>query len=336
MQDFSMSNNELARLIGSAYSIDMISHINGVAYDYYSIKEVFNRNPTKEWLSFPLPNEKFSKIWFPNEQNKTIFPIQESPSTVSGLAYVEQIYVMTDASLNDRHRNLKRAFHRQNIPIESIQWQWKWNNTECNLNKNKEEIFRNLNLVDKPAKGHDRYCSLIMKNFEAWKDTDKRNLTLALYLEDDAIFVPYFKQKFNRFVYTAIRTGALKIHQSCANSSLEQNSHEWINQDSIFFIGSCLGMLDSAFDKKQPILSTHKAIPTRCAHAYLFTSCSAKAVLKQILAKKNELWTPDFYMNNIIPHSPTLQSFWIDPPLVYQGNKVKDLDDISSFRRTTY
>jgi len=184
--------------------------------------------------------------------------------------------------------------------------------------------------------GHDRYCSLIMKSVESWKDTARRNLSLALYLEDDAIFVPYFKEKFNRFVYTAIRTGALKVDGSCADSSLPYNSNEWINQDSIFFIGSCIGMLDRVFDGKKPMLSTHKANPTRCAHAYLFTGCSARAVIKQISAKKNELWTPDFYLNNIIPSAPTLQSFWLDPPLVYQGNKAKDLDDIISFRRKTY
>jgi len=34
--------------------------------------------------------------------------------------------------------------------------------------------------------------------------------------------------------------------------------------------------------------------------------------------------------------SPTLQSFWLDPPIVYQGNRIIDLDGIPSLNRTTY
>jgi hypothetical protein len=175
-----------------------------------------------------------------------------------------------------------------------------------------------------------------MKNIESWEDTAERNLSLALYLEDDAIFVPYFKEKFNRFVYTAIRTGALRVNSQCATSFLPSHSREWINQDPTFVIGSCLAFVDPMFDRKQPMLSTHKAEPTRCGHAYLFNSCSARAVIKQISEKRNELWPTDFYLNRIIPPSPTLQSFWLDPPLVYQGNQVQDLDGILSFKRRTY
>ncbi|CAF1374040.1 unnamed protein product [Adineta ricciae] len=329
-------HKDLLRFILVNYPTDAITHMNGTAYDYYSIQEFFEHKPRQEWLSFPLPDEYSANVWLPNKRDKTTFNVVKSPSTLSGLAYVKQIYVMTDQSLSDRHAHIKNTFRQQNIPIESIQWQWKWNHTECNSNKNKKEVFENLNLVDKPAKGHSRYCSLIMKNFDAWVATANRNLPLALYLEDDAIFVPFFKEKFNRFVYTAIRTGALKIDGACATSSLSNTSNEWVDQNPIFFIGSCLNMSDSRFDGRQPMLSTHKGHPTRCAHAYLFTSCSARAVLEQIDINKNELWTPDFYLNNIIPASPTLQSFWLDPPLVYQGNKAKDLDNIPSFKRKTY
>ncbi|CAF1140204.1 unnamed protein product [Adineta ricciae] len=335
-QQLELIHQDLLRLILANYPIDAVTHINGKAYDYYSIQELIEQKPRREWLSFPLPDEHSTKAWFPKEQYKTTFKMMKSPSTLSGLAYVKQIYVMTDQSLSDRHLHIKNTFRQQNIPVESIKWQWKWNHTECNSDENKKEIFESLNLVDTPAKGHGRYCSLIMKNFDAWVETANRNLTLALYLEDDAIFVPFFKEKFNRFVYTAIRTGALKIDGPCATSSLSKDSNEWVDQNPVFFIGSCLNISDSRFDGKQPMLSTHKDNPTRCAHAYLFASCSARAVLEQIDVNKNELWTPDFYLNNIVPASPTLQSFWLDPPLVYQGNKAKDLDNISSFRRKTY
>lgn len=357
MKQLMTVNEEYARLISALYATGEVSHINSLAYDYYSVQDLLEQKPAKQWLTFPLPGENMTGAWIPKGHNRTTIPMVISPPTISGLAYVEQIYVMTDPSLTDRHDNIKNAFRRQNIPLDSIKWQLKWNRTECNSKKNKEEVFRHLNLVDEPAsklrslvlslcihlisfvtfsEGHDRYCSLIMKSIDSWKDTAKRNLSLALYLEDDAIFVPYFKEKFNRFVYTAIRTGALKVDGSCASNSLPKNSTEWVNQDPTFVIGSCLGFLDPSFDLKQPMLSTHKSSPTRCAHAYLFNSCSAVAVIKQISANKNELWTPDFYLNNIIPPSPTLQSFWLDPPLVYQGNKARDLDKIPSFQRKTY
>ncbi|CAF4340762.1 unnamed protein product, partial [Rotaria magnacalcarata] len=84
------------------------------------------------------------------------------------------------------------------------------------------------------------------------------------------------------------------------------------------------------------LLSTHKSNPSRCTHAYLLTSCSAQALVNQIQAQKNDFWPSDFMQNMLFPLSSTLQSFWMDPPLVYQGNQVFDLDNLSSFREQTY
>jgi hypothetical protein len=34
--------------------------------------------------------------------------------------------------------------------------------------------------------------------------------------------------------------------------------------------------------------------------------------------------------------SSILKSFWVDPPLAYQGNQVIDLDNLETFKRRTY
>lgn len=179
-----------------------------------------------------------------------------------------------------------------------------------------------------------------MKHADVWYEVAEQNIPLALILEDDAIFVPYFKEKISRLIYTSIRTGALKINSSCTQPRENMSGIEWINQDSMIFIGSCFNMRDNDFNKKSkrasPLLSTHKYNPTRCTHAYLLTSCSAKALVREIHVRKNDFRPSDFMLNNLVSSSSTLQSFWIDPALAYQGNQVVDLEQLDTFKRQTY
>jgi hypothetical protein len=86
--------------------------------------------------------------------NKT-FPFYQSPSTKSGLAYIDKIYVLSDPSLSDRIENVMHMFTRHNIPIDSIDW-WrlgKWNRKTCNAKENRAEIHRILNLRNRSI-GH--------------------------------------------------------------------------------------------------------------------------------------------------------------------------------------
>ena len=105
-------------------------------------------------------------------------------------------------------------------------------------------------------------------------------------------------------------------------------------------IGTCFNFHDQSFHKylsnAPPLLSTHKSNPSRCTHAYLLTSCSAQALIDQIQTQKNDFWPSDFMQNHLFRLSPTLQSFWMDPPLAYQGNQVIDLDQLASFKIQTY
>ena len=183
-----------------------------------------------------------------------------------------------------------------------------------------------------------------MEHINIWSDIVDRNSSLALILEDDAVFVPFFREKLERTIRTAIRTGALKIGglSQCARSSvhLPTTSDEWFEQDPMIMIGSCMLLFDSGFNTRRrdspPILSTHKVASSRCSHAYLLTACSARALLKQITVRKSHFLQSDLLLDALVAASPTLQSFWLDPPIAYQGNRITDLDGISSFGRVTY
>jgi GR25 family glycosyltransferase involved in LPS biosynthesis len=183
-----------------------------------------------------------------------------------------------------------------------------------------------------------------MEHIDIWHDIIARKSSLSLILEDDAIFVPNFREKFDRTIYTAVRTGGLKIgglaHCVKDKSCLSKNNNEWFEQNPMIVIGGCMQMHDNTFVRNrrdaQPTLSTHKESPTRCSHAYLLTACSAQALIRQISVRKNTFLQSDLLLNAHVAGSPTLQSFWLDPPIVYQGNRIEDLDGIPSFKRTTY
>jgi hypothetical protein len=69
---------------------------------------------------------------------------------------------------------------------------------------------------------------------------------------------------------------------------------------------------------------------------HMLTSCSAQALIDQIQARKQTFVPIDVMLNLLIRVSPTIQKFWIDPPLAYQGNKVADIDKLSTFKFHTY
>jgi len=199
-------------------------------------------------------------------------------------------------------------------------------------------MFLYLYILDK---GQQRRCALVMKHVDVWYEMAERKIGLALIVEDDAIFVPFFKEKFTRMIYAAINKGILRLNGSCVKPKEKAISDdEWIDQNPMIVIGTCFNFHGESFQKHlrnaPPIFSSHKSNPSRCTHAYLLTSCSAEALVDQIQAQKNEFVPPDYLQNHLIRLSPTLQSFWVNPPLCYQGNQVIDLDGLSSFKIQTY
>ena len=180
-----------------------------------------------------------------------------------------------------------------------------------------------------------------MKHADVWYEMAEQKIGLGLILEDDAIFVPFFKEKFTRMIYAAINSGILRMNRTCVMPKNKPISDdERIYQNPMIVIGKCYQFHGQHFQRQlmnaSPILSTHKAKSSRCTHAYLLTSCSAQALVDQIHVRKNDFWPSDFMQNYLFASSPTLQSFWMDPPLSYQRNQVTDLENIETFKKKTY
>jgi GR25 family glycosyltransferase involved in LPS biosynthesis len=180
-----------------------------------------------------------------------------------------------------------------------------------------------------------------MKHVDVWYEMAERKVQLALILEDDAIFVPFFKEKFTRMIYAAIDNRVLHMNETCVKRKEKAISNdERINQNPMIVIGTCLNFRGASFQFRlsnaSPVLTTHKLGSSRCSHAYLLTSCSAQALVDQIQAQKNHFLPSDLFQEHLFGLSPTLQSFWMDPPLAYQGNQVTDLDNIETFRGSTH
>ena len=142
-------------------------------------------------------------------------------------------------------------------------------------------------------------------------------------------------------ISTLFRIGALQFNEICLTRKRKQiASNEWIDQNPMLAIGSCFQFHDEHCQKSSsyafPPLSTQKFNASRCAHAYLLTPCSARALIQKLQMQKNDFQNSDFLQNYLFRLSSTLQSFWIDPPLAYQGNQIRDYDRIKTFRSQTY
>ncbi|UJR20074.1 hypothetical protein I4U23_023206 [Adineta vaga] len=246
---------------------------------------------------------------------------------------------MTSSRLIERQQHLKKVFHRQGISMESVHWRMKWNQTT--YNSSRSYVYQRLNLKDKPLdRNQQRRCPITMEHVDVWYEIAKEKIRLALILEDDVIFVPFFKEKFLRMISTAIHVGALQLNRTCVERREGHISKdERIEQNPMFVIGSCFHLHDEYFRQSSsnafPLLSTQKMNASRCTHAYLLTSCSAQALVEQIHKQKNDFVNSDFFQNHLFRLSSTLQSFWIDPPLAYQGNQIVDHDQIKSFQGQT-
>jgi hypothetical protein len=133
------------------FTSNKVYHLNGVAYDFYSVDELQNRSePRSQWKTFPLPNEHLPENiipWMPNRHQRkeaTSIEIFTPSETTTGLAFVDHIYIASAPNLTDRHANLKKSFAQ--YQITNYEWRMKWTRDICNAPDNKEEVYRKLNL----------------------------------------------------------------------------------------------------------------------------------------------------------------------------------------------
>lgn len=154
--DSSLALLQLAQL---SFADNQVYHIKNVAYDLYSIHGLAEGRTGRQWLTFPLPEElndpDYPIPWHPSinsvpKQNShntwEDICAEDSPSKRTGIAYIKQIYVISDVSFIDRHEQLKKTFRQHSIPTDSINWRWKWNRTTCSSIENQAEVNRKLNI----------------------------------------------------------------------------------------------------------------------------------------------------------------------------------------------
>lgn len=164
-----------------------------------------------------------------------------------------------------------------------------------------------------------------MEHVELWHEIASKNFSLTLIFEDDVIFVPFFRKKFNCFIHKVLQDGASPTNN---------------RQQSMLVIGGCFGFHDQAFNSNHanatPVMSMHKTDASRCSHAYSLSSNSAKMLINEIMHHKNSFSGSDIFLREIFARSALLESLWLDPPLVYQGNQIIDLNNITLFKDKSY
>ena len=131
-------------------------------------------------------------------------------------------------------------------------------------------------------------CALPMMHVNNWNLMSKRKIPPSLILEDDAIFVSYFKQKWISIIYSVFHYGILCINATCLRPKTKSVSDDcyWnmFNLHSQHF--------QNHLSNTPPLLTTYKLDASR----------------------KNDFVPPDIIQHHFFRLSLTLQSF-----LLYQG-----------------
>ena len=300
-------------------------YYNRTAYDYYSIREKERNKPLSLWERFSLkPLKSYS-----------------NQKTSSGLAFVQSIMLITGRHLRIRHEHIKQLFLQQGIPISAIEYRSKWNKENCRSPCNFEYIRSIFPYI---VGNHtiDVGCSTVMEHIDAWYSIAKRNLSFAIIMEDDVTFVPFFKEKFNRFMYEAAKRQLIKVdlkRHSCSNLESKTNiSIDYLLEnpaltEGVFHFGSCQNSLNpeknaSFFSQVPRFIPFRQYNYGRCAHMYGMTHCAAKIMVK-VLQKfpANYQWI-DWLINYTITRSSNLIGWWPDPPLGYQIKEMVVVGDL--------
>jgi GR25 family glycosyltransferase involved in LPS biosynthesis len=162
---------------------------------------------------------------------------------------------------------------------------------------NTEEITKEFpKILDPDNKINNAERSLALKH--AWIVTDmhKQGYSSVLVLEDDAVLVDDFVEKYNSY--------------------MKQMPVDW----DIGWVGSCFGLKEPEI----PNINVYKTNRgSRCAHAYCISKSFCINMIDEI---KNIDKEADLYYNYIIERF-NLNNYWFQPPLALQS-----LDFFSSLR----
>lgn len=203
------------------------------------------------------------------------------------LNIINKIYVCHYTKLVDRVEILKNQLDKYNLQAD---WVTKYDKEDIKIEDlesilpNYDKYFYTHGVIRKLRAPE---ISIMLKHYHIWNDMISNNIQNALILEDDALLVEDFSNKFNE------QTKGIK------------SDYDFI------WVGSCCNL--HAEFKGEHLIEKNSS---RCAHGYLLSLKAAKILHSNI---KNNNFPVDFYFNNII-QSLNLKSYWMEPDLISQNS----------------
>ena len=309
-------------------------YYNYTSYDSYSVHEIGQPKPSSYWEKFSLDTLKL----YPGAKSR------------SGLAFVESIMVITDQNLSSRHEHLNNVFLRQGIPKSAIEYRWKWNRDNC-ADFNNSEYIKSIFPYISGDHRTDRGCAVVVEHIDSWYSIAERNLSFALIVEDDVVFVPFLKEKFNRIMSEAVKRNLIKFNKNTSacsdldnmeNITMEQLLDNPILTEGVFHFGKCINIETPGLNFSS-LIDIPRFTPYRnyfcgrCAHMYGMTHCAAKMMINTLRRSPGRFQWADWLINHVIINSPKLIGWWPDPPLGYQTSQIEIIGTLNqSLSQRTY
>ena len=314
-----LGSEELNALAAHLLPHDTPYYFNYTCYDFYSTRDIGQSKPQPYWEKFSLNN------------------LEHYTQSVksSGLAFVESIMVITDKCVVSGRKRLEKVFIRQGIQKSTIEYRCKWN-TRCCQDLNNSGHIKSKSLYVSDDHSKNTSCSTVTQHVNAWYSIAERNLSFALILEEDMVFVPFLKEKFNRFVSEAVKLHLIKVSNNqndCASFSddedytISQMLKTPVLTEGVFHFGKCMNVINRRI-KSNNLKEVPRFIPYRsysnghCAHMYGMTHCAAKMMIKALSKFPRRSQCAGGLINHLITSSPKLIGWWTDPPLGYPASKI--------------
>jgi GR25 family glycosyltransferase involved in LPS biosynthesis len=331
---YAIGSDELSSLAAHLFPRDKQYYYNYTSYDFYSVHDIGQSKPRSYWNKFSLDSLK----QYPHAKSQ------------SGLAFVESIMVITGKHLKIRHEHIEKVLLRQGIHKSTIEYRWKWNQQNC-ADPSNVRYFKSKFPYISGDHIKDVSCAVVIEHIDAWYSIAEGNLSFALILEDDVAFVPFLKEKFNRFMAEAVKLELIKVGKNqndCSdfinskNITMDQLLKNPILTEGVFHFGKCLNIptpgMNSDNLSEVPRFSPYRNYSCgRCAHMYGMTHCAAKMMINALHKFPTRYQWADWLINHIITNSPKLISWWTDPPLGYQTSQIEVIGELSSLlKQRTY
>lgn len=202
---------------------------------------------------------------------------------------VDKIYVCHWSKLTERKKHIKDQLDKLKFEYEFVELfdTDTWDIDE--ISKKYKSIF---SIQLSKSQNKNSIISLALKHCWIIEDAINKGFNSIMILEDDAVLVDGFEEKFNSYY--------------------RQLPLDW----DMCFVGSCCGLRSNNMRKDMLV---YKANSSRCTHCYLI-SCSGLNKLKNEMLKIDN--AIDWYYNKLIESIP-LNNYWMDPALSFQSEEFQ-------------